>query len=215
MSKLNILNMKGESVGELPVAAGFALPSAKGRPAVHDAVLAYQAGMRAGTASTKGKGAVAGSNKKPYKQKGTGNARAGNIRSPIRVGGGVAHGPHPHSFAVDMPRKAARLAFRRALADKIAAGAVVVLEKLDLQDGRTREMAALQRALKADRGLLVIVDQVDPKVARASRNLPKVEVATAASVHTYRLLRWPCVAVTREGLAGLERRLAAQVGRGA
>lgn len=213
-NKLNIVNMKGEPVGEVALPGDLATLKA-GLPAVHQAVLAFQAGVRAGTASTKGKGAVAGSGKKPHRQKGTGQARAGYARSPVWVGGGVAHGPHPHSFAQALPKKVSRLAFRRAFAGKAADGELVVLETLELNDGRTREAAALQKALAAESGLLVIVDRLDPKIERAVRNLPRLEVAVATNVHTYQLLRWPRVAVTRAALAVLEQRMAAQVGRGA
>jgi large subunit ribosomal protein L4 len=207
MTALKIVNVKGESVGELALADGW--PGAgRGEQAVADAVTAILANRRAGTAATKGKGTVAGSNKKPWRQKGTGRARAGYRQSPVWRGGGVVFGPKPRSYATGLNKKTARVAFGRALADRAASGAVTVLEALSLDQPKTRAMAAILKAVKADRGALVVIEAADRNVALAARNLPGVEVATADALNTYQVLRHRSILVTRAALERIERRLA-------
>ena len=206
MSKLPLTNVRGERVGEVELADGL-LVLDRGDQAVHDAVVAQQAARRAGTAHTLGKGAVAGSNKKPWKQKGTGRARAGCIRSPVWRGGGVAHGPHPRDFAKTITKKTARLAFARAFSAKVSAGEVIVLDVLALPEAKTKHVAALQKGLKAAKGLLIVTDKLQEGLIRAARNLQTVDIATAADVSTYAVLRRPLIAVTREAMDALSQRL--------
>ncbi len=130
MSKLPIRGNDGRTSGEYEIADSL-LVFDKGAQAVKDAIVRYQANHRQGSASTKNKGEVAGSNRKLWAQKGTGRARTGLRQSPIWRGGGVAFGPRPRSFAKDMPKQVARLAFRRALSDKIASGSVTVVGAID------------------------------------------------------------------------------------
>ncbi len=212
MSKIPVMNLAGEPRGEWEVADEL-LVWDKGGPAVHAAVVAHRAAVRAGTASTLRKGEVAGSNKKPWRQKGTGRARAGNRRSPIWRGGGVAFGPKPRDYVLRLPKKAARLAFRRALSEKIAAGSVALVEDLTLPEPKTKHVADVVRRLQAERGVLIVVERVDPVLARAARNLPRVEVRTAADVSTYDVLRWPRLIATRGAMEALEGRLRMAAGR--
>jgi large subunit ribosomal protein L4 len=206
MSKIPVKNSEGRTVGEVDLPDQI-LVAGKGDAAVHDAITAFRANLRVGTANTKGKGAVAGSGKKPWKQKGTGRARAGYVRSPVWRGGGVAHGPHPRDYTWDLPRQQSRLAFRRAFSTRVEESAVSVLEDVAIAEPKTRLVAGLARSLGAEKGLLIIVDSADPKLALAARNLPRVEVALAKDVCTYSLLRWPSIVVTKAGLAALEKRL--------
>ncbi len=214
MSRIPVKTMQGEPAGEWELAEGL-LVHDRGRQALHDAVIAEQAAQRAGTASTRTKGEVAGRGSKPYRQKGTGRARAGYLRSPVRRGGGVAFGPKPRDFAVRLPKKAARLAFRRALSEKIAAGELVVLDSLSLPEARTRHVAELHRRLGEPPGLLLVVPAVDEALARAVRNHPAVDAVSAARLGVVTLLRFPLVAVTREAMEALEARVKAPVRRGA
>ena len=128
----------------------------KGAQAVKDAVTAIRNSMRAGTAYTKGKGEVAGSNKKPWKQKGTGNARAGFRQSPVWRGGGVAHGPKPRSFEQKLNKKVWQLAFKRALSEKIAAGQVIVLDEFSFEAPKTKLMAAFLNVLNVTRSAVIV-----------------------------------------------------------
>ncbi len=214
MSKLPVRNMKGEQVGEFDLSDDL-LVFDKGSQAVHDAVVAYQAHQREGTASTLTKGEVAGSGCKPWRQKGSGRARAGYRQSVIWRGGSVVFGPRPRKYSKGMSKKTSRLAFRRALSEKVAAGKVIVLDDLKLDEPKTKAMSKIVKDLEAERGMLMVVNTVEPNIALAARNIKKLELTTSQSVNTYQILRYPLIAVTREAMAELENRLKAPVGRGA
>jgi large subunit ribosomal protein L4 len=202
MSTLKLFNAAGEPAGEVPFADAL-LVLDRGDQAVKDMVTATQHARRAPLASTLRKGEVAGSNKKPWKQKGTGRARAGLRQSPVWRGGGVAFGPHPRDYGVKVNRKVAQLAFRRALSAKIADGQVLVVESVELSEPKTRLMVALLAKLGVARSCLIVTDRVSETLLRATRNLPKVEVAAAVDVDVYSLLRYRTVVATRAGLAAL------------
>ena len=209
MSKLTVYDMKGASVGSRDVPAGWLVEN-KGNQAVRDTVVALQAAKRAGTASTKTKGEVAGSGKKPWRQKGTGRARAGYRQSPVWRGGAVAFGPRPRSYAMKVNKKVARLAFKRILSDKVEQGGMMVIDSLTLADAKTREFVAVLKALKISGAALFVVDRVEDKVALAARNIPKVEVVAARTVNAYQLLRYPVVVLTSAGMQALSERLGGQ-----
>ncbi len=206
MSKLNVLDAKGSPAGEMEVADGL-LESVKGASAVHDAVLNYLASIRAGTASTLSKGEVAGSNKKPWRQKGTGRARAGYRSSNVWRGGAACFGPRPRKYGKKMNRKVARLAFRRAVSEKIAAGELVVIDSLDLAEAKTKAFIELMKNLKIEGKALFLVDAVDLNVKLSARNIDGVEVAAAKDVNVYSLLRYATVVVTKAGMDVIAKRL--------
>ena len=206
MSTIKVFNPAGDAAGELAVADDI-LVLDKGEQAVKDVVVAIQNASRAGTADTLRKGEVAGSNKKPWRQKGTGRARAGLRQSPVWRGGGVAFGPHPRDFSVKVNRKVAQLAFARALSDKIAAGQVCVIEKFNLAEPKTKLLSATLKKLGADRSTLIVLDQYEEPVLLASRNLPKVEVVSAAEVDVYSLLLFRTLIATKAGFEALTARM--------
>ena len=160
----------------------------KGAQAVKDAVTAIRNAMRAGTASTKGKGEVAGSNKKPWKQKGTGNARAGFRQSPVWRGGGVAHGPKPRDFEQKLNKKVWALAFRRALSDKIVAGDVIVVDQFSFEAPKTKLMAKLLKDLGVDRSACIVQKEVDDTTLLVTSNLPRVDYSTAQALDVYTVM---------------------------
>ncbi len=211
MSKIPIRNMKGEQIGEYDIADSL-LEFEKGSQAMHDAVVAYLARRRSGTASTLSKGEVAGSNRKLWKQKGTGRARTGLRQSPVWRGGGVAFGPKPRLHTKKLTRKMAQLAFRRAVSEKVAAGQIVLLDDLTLAQAKTKEMQTVVRNLSVERGVLFLVDELDAKLALASRNLQRVELTSAKMANTYQVLRYPMVVVTKKGMSDLECRLLKKTG---
>jgi large subunit ribosomal protein L4 len=206
MSRLAMTNCAGAVLADVEIPDNLLVLN-RGTQALKDVLVAYQAGRRAGTASTRGKGQVAGSNRKPWAQKGLGRARAGYRQSPIWRGGGVAFGPHPRSYAQAIPKKMARLAFRRALSEKLADNAVRVLDALTLTEPKTRALAAILKTLKIRFPLLILLDQHDRNVGLAARNLPAIAVALARDVHPYQLIRYPTLLVTRAALTVLENRL--------
>ena len=160
----------------------------RGEQAVKDAVTAIRNAMRAGTASTKGKGEVAGSNKKPWKQKGTGNARSGFRQSPVWRGGGVAHGPRPRDFAQKINKKVMALAFSRALSDKISAGDVIVVDEFKFEAPKTKLMAAFLKELGVDRSAIIVQKDVDDTTLLVTSNLPRVDYSTAQALDVYSLM---------------------------
>ena len=206
MSTIKVFNPAGEPAGEMTF-ADERLVLDKGEQAVKDVVVAIQNAFRAGTASTLSKGEVAGSNKKPWKQKGTGRARAGYRQSPVWRGGGVAFGPKPRDFSQKINRKVQQLAFTRALSDKIAEGQTVVIDAIDLAEPKTKLLTALLAKLGVDRSALIVLDQHEEKVMLAARNLEKVEVVSAAEVDVYSLLFYRTLVATKAGFEALTARM--------
>ena len=160
----------------------------KGDQAVKDAVTAIRNAMRAGTACTKGKGEVAGCNKKPWKQKGTGNARAGFRQSPVWRGGGVAHGPKPRDFETKLNKKVWKLAFARALSDKIVAGDVIVVDEFKFEAPKTKLMAAFLKELGVDRSAIIVQKDVDDTTLLVTSNLPRIDYSTAQALDVYTVM---------------------------
>src|SRR5215469_12501794 len=144
--KIAIKNLEGKDQGQYEVKFPV-IEDGRGTQAVHDVVVAYRAAQRSGTASTKTVGEVAGTNKKPWRQKGTGRARAGSFRSPLWAGGGVVFGPKPRDFGKKVSKKTKQLALRKALSERIKAGDVVVVDDLKLESPRTKEFIGVLSAL--------------------------------------------------------------------
>jgi large subunit ribosomal protein L4 len=207
MSTLLLKDCNGKKLGEVALSDKFAV-SDKGAQAVHQAVITYQAHQHQGSANTQRKGEVAGSGKKPWKQKGLGRARAGYRQSPVWRGGGVAFGPHPRKVRKQVPRKVARLAFARAFGERAEAGQVMVLDSLQLSTPRTKEMCSLLKALEIKGKTLLILDALDANVCLAARNLQDIEVVCAANVNTYQIVRYPQIVITKAGVEQLEQRMA-------
>jgi len=186
--KIAIKDIKGKSQGELEVKFPL-IEDGKGTQAVHDAVVAYQAAQRMGTACTKNVGEVAGTNKKPWRQKGTGRARAGSFRSPLWAGGGVVFGPKPRDFAKKISKKTRALALRKALSERLKAGDVLVVDDLKLTSHKTKEFTGVISALELKGTTLIVSSGNDQNLTRASRNLPTVTLTTSDSLNTYDVLR--------------------------
>jgi large subunit ribosomal protein L4 len=204
--KLTIKDTKGSTQGELEVKLPL-VEDGKGTQAVHDAVVAYQAAQRMGTACTKNVGEVAGTNKKPWRQKGTGRARAGSFQSPLWRGGGVVFGPKPRDFGKRVSRKTRQLALRKAISERLRAGDVVVVDDLKLASPKTKDFVGVCSALEL-KGTALFVSQVNDKnLALASRNVPYVTLATSDSLNTYDVLRPDKLVFTRGAFEQFEARL--------
>src|SRR6185436_13812337 len=158
--KIKVKDTKGKDQGELEVKFEL-VEDGKGTQAVHDAVVAYNAAQRMGTASTKTMGEVAGSGKKPWRQKGTGRARAGSFASPLWRGGGVVFGPKPRDFGKKVSKSTKQLALRKALSERLKSGDVVVVEELKLESPKTREFVGVLHALQLDGTTLVVSQGAD------------------------------------------------------
>jgi large subunit ribosomal protein L4 len=175
---------------------------------LHETVVMQLNNRRAGTAATKSKGFVRGGGKKPWRQKGTGRARAGSIRSPLWVGGGTIFGPQPKDYSFRMPRKARKEALLSALSLKHRDGKIIVVDKLELEEAKTKLMVKALAELKVTSALIVI-SQPDEKVERSSRNIPGLKVLRVEGLNVYDLLRYQHLILTERALRLLEERLAA------
>jgi large subunit ribosomal protein L4 len=167
------------------------------------------ANRRAGTASTKEKGEVRGGGKKPWKQKGTGRARAGSIRSPLWPGGGTVFGPHPRDYGYTMPKRARKAALRSILAQKLREQRLLIVDRLEIPEMKTKHFVALLQGLGIDDSVLVVIPDGDERLERAGRNLPRVKVLRAAGLNVYDLLRYHHVVLTRDALQAISARVAA------
>ena len=208
MATIKMYGRDGRDSGEVEVADDMLILD-RGEQAVRDAVVARNASLRAGTASTLRKGEVAGSNKKPWKQKGTGRARAGYRQSPVWRGGVVAFGPHPRDFSIKVNKKVVRLAFRRALSERIAAGAVKLVEDLSLAAPKTKELRGVLEALGAP-SALIVVPAWDDNLLLSARNLQGVEVTTVRNCSVYQVLRYPAIVMTRAAWEELKPRFSGE-----
>ena len=175
---------------------------------LHQTVVMQLNNRRSGTAATKSKGFVRGGGKKPWRQKGTGRARAGSIRSPIWVGGGTIFGPQPRDYSFRMPRKARKEALLSALSLKNRDGKIIVVDKLELEDAKTKLMVKALAELKVTSALIVI-SQPDATIERSSRNIPAVKVLRVEGLNVYDLVRYEHLILTEGALKLLEERLAA------
>src|SRR5580700_4806220 len=204
--KIAIKNLEGKDQGELEVKFPL-IEDGRGTQAVHDVVVAYRAAQRSGTACTKNVGEVAGSNKKPWRQKGTGRARAGSFQSPLWVGGGVVFGPKPRDFSKKISKKTRALALRKALSERLKAGDVLVLDELKLSSPKTREFIKLIDALELKGTTLVVSNGDDKNLTLASRNIENVALTTSDSLNTYDVLRPDKLVFTRSAFEKVEARL--------
>jgi len=204
--KLKIQDIKGNSQGELEVKFPL-IENGKGTQAVHDTVVAYNAAQRSGTACTKNVGEVAGTNKKPWKQKGTGRARAGSFRSPLWRGGGVVFGPKPRDFSKKVSRSTRQLSLRKALSARLTAGDVLVVDDFKLGSGKTKEFVGVLATLKLEGTTLIVAHAADPNLMRASRNVAKVTLTTSDALNTYDILRSDKLVFTRGAFEKVEERL--------
>ena len=187
MPTVNVLSRNGEVVGNLEMAED--LINAKVNDNVlHQVVVAQLANMRSGTASTKSRSEIAGSGRKLYRQKGTGRARAGDRKSPTRVHGGVAFGPKPRSFRQSTPKKVRQLALRSALVDKFQNNNVVIIDDINFEQPRTKEMAGLLQSLGLNEKTLIVLDADNKNVYYSARNIPQVNVCTWNLLNTYDIL---------------------------
>ena len=209
MSTIKKYDASGAEAGSVNV-SDETLELERGEQAVHEVVVALNLSRRAGTASTLEKGMVAGTGAKPWKQKGTGRARAGYKQSPVWRGGGVAFGPHPRVYGAKVNRKVRDLAFRRALSEKLSDGSIRIVEPLQLDEPKTRAAAALLKAQGVTGPVLLVLDKMDENIERAVRNLSRVEVRAAKDVNVYQLLRYPQVVANEKGFAALTGRLQKQ-----
>ncbi|MCC6543378.1 MAG: 50S ribosomal protein L4 [Nitrospirae bacterium] len=167
---------------------------------LHEAVTLSLNNQRQGTHSTKTRSFVSGGGKKPWKQKGSGRARAGSSRSPVWVGGGIVFGPHPRDYSYSMPRKKGRLALCSALASKLKDKNLTIIDAFGIKDGRTKEVVSLLRRLNVTGSTLIVCDSQNELVYRGGRNLPGVVVMDVVQINVYDLLKYKNLIITKNGI---------------
>ncbi|AEI14152.1 ribosomal protein L4/L1e [Flexistipes sinusarabici DSM 4947] len=184
MSKLDVINTNADKVDELDISEQ--LMDYPEKPwLVHEVVKMQLAGRRAGTHATKNRANISGGGKKPWRQKGTGRARAGSSRSPLWVGGATMFGPQPRSYAYKMPKKKVRSALKSAFSSKLKDGSVKIFDKLATENGKTKEAAEILAKLKAERNVLVLFTEYDEKLIKAFRNIPYVKLLNVQGLNVY------------------------------
>ena len=187
MPKLTVLDMSGKQVGDIELSESV-FGITPNEAVLHEAVVMQQASLRRGTHATKNRAAVSGGGKKPWRQKGTGRARHGSIRSPLWVGGGTVFGPQPRSYAYKLPKKVRRLAIKSALSSKVNDNELIVLDELKMEQPKTREMVQVLKNLGVDRKALVVADQVEENAELSARNIPGVKVIPAEGLNVLDVL---------------------------
>ena len=203
---LTVKDSQGNDQGQLEVKFPLIL-NGKGSEAVHQTVVAFNAARRMGTACTKNVGEVAGTNKKPWRQKGTGRARAGSFQSPLWRGGGVVFGPKPRDFSKKVSHKTKQLALRKAMSERLRAGDVVLVDDLKLGSAKTKEFIGLLNALELKGSALFVAHAADKNLTLASRNVPDVALTTSDVLNTYDVLRPNKLVFTKNAFEQLEARL--------
>lgn len=172
---------------------------------VHEAVVAYLANQRQGTASTKERSDVRGGGSKPYRQKGTGRARAGTIRSPIYRGGGVVFGPHPRDYRINLPRKVKRLALRSALSARAAEGQVAVISEPDITEPKTKAFAeVLKKMNRVDEKVLFVINEPNEAFIKSARNIPRVKVMLGRMLAAYDVVWADRIIITENAVKAME-----------
>ncbi len=212
--KAPVFSQSRTEVGTVDLEPGvFAEPLRRGLLA--DVVRMQTASRRSGNASTKEKGDVRGGGKKPWRQKGTGRARAGSNRSPLWSGGGTTFGPHPRDYSYRMSKQARRTALKSALAQKLREERLTILDKIELEEAKTKHFVAMLKNLGIDDTVLVVIDGQDDPIERSARNLPSVKVLRAGGLNVYDLLRYHQLVMTSAAVGAVTKRMMAGEERGA
>jgi large subunit ribosomal protein L4 len=201
-----VVSQTRAKVGDLDVPAAIIAGPVR-EHLLHEVVRSQMASRRAGTAATKTRAFVSGGGKKPWKQKGTGRARAGSSRSPIWAGGATVFGPQPRVYSYRLPRSARKAALRSVLAVRHGEGKLVVVDQIALPQPKTKEMVAALAGLGIDASVLVVLPGPDDAIMRAGRNLPQVKVIATVGLNVYDVLNHEWLVITRDALEQLSARL--------
>ena len=204
--EVKVYNMQGKEVEKISLDKNV-FEGEINQAVLREAVLAYEAARRQGTASTKSRSEVRGGGRKPWMQKGTGRARAGSIRSPLWVGGGVIFGPKPRSFRYSLPQKVKRLALKFSLRKRLKERSLFVLDKVSVNKGKTREMAEFLQRLGLEGKTLLILDKWDERIMRSSSNLKNLTLCLSSIACGYDVLSHPNLCLTKEALSIIVERL--------
>ncbi len=203
MIDLSVHNIKGENIGEVSLKDGI-FNTKVNKYLVHQAVKRYLANRRRGTASTKNRSEVRGGGAKPWKQKGTGRARAGTNSSPIWVGGGIVFGPAPRDYSFSLPKKMKVAALKSALSDKFENKEIIIIDNLSLEKNKTSKMVEILKNLKAFKKPLIITEKEDSIIALSVRNIKGAQVLPVSKINTYDLINHEKIIITKKALKRIE-----------
>lgn len=203
MAKTNLYDMTGKVIGEIEL-NDTVFGIEPNTAVMHEVVKNHLANMRQGTQSTLTRAEVRGGGRKPWRQKGTGRARQGSIRAPQWTHGGIALGPKPRSYRFALPKKVRRLAMKSAFSTKVAAGEMMILKELTLDEIKTKTMVNLFGALKADKKVLLVLPEKDEKVILSTRNIPGVKTALVNTLNVYDILNCDKFIVVKDAIAQIE-----------
>lgn len=203
MPKVPVYNLSGAAIGEIELSDTI-WNAPVHQAAMYDVVQSLLASKRSGTHKVKGRSEVRGGGRKPWKQKGTGRARQGSIRSPQWVGGGVVHGPTPRSYAYQLPKKIRRLALRSALTTKVQAGTIIVLDELAVSNIKTKHMQTVLAALGVSSKALLVDASKSQNVYLSLRNIPGTSYCAADGLNVYDILKYDRLIITKAGIARVE-----------
>ena len=197
MPTAEVVNVNREKVGTIELDDRL-FGSKINRPLIHEAVVMQRASMRLGSAATKSRGEVRGGGRKPWKQKGTGRARAGSSRSPLWRGGGTTFGPVPRKYGYAFPRKKYRLALQGVLTAKFKDGEVIIVDQIELTEPKTKQMVQILKKLNLPGKILIVIKETNQPLMRAARNIEGVKLVTVGGLNVYDLLRATHVLMPRE-----------------
>ncbi len=203
MAEIEVKNLANEVVGKLELSDAV-FKAEFNQPLIWEAVTHYNASLRSGTASTKGRGEVSGSGKKLWRQKGTGRARVGSVRSPLWRHGGTAHGPKPRDYAYRFPRKKLRGALRSALSAKLSENALTVIDEIRLDSSRTRDFNRVLEGMGCAGKVLIVDSLENTNLDLSSRNLPKVKLVAGDSVNIFDIVNSNTLLFSKESILRLQ-----------
>ena len=202
MPKVDLLNIEGKKVGDIELAESIFGVEVK-TDVMHEVVVNYLANQRQGTGSTKTRSEVTGGGKKPWKQKGTGRARQGSIRAPQWIKGGIALGPKPRSYKYTLNKKVKRLALKSALSSKVQENEIIILNRLNINEIKTKNMAKVLENIKANKALIVLADK-NLNVQASARNIPNTKTALVNTINTYDILKYGTLVLTKDAVEKIE-----------
>lgn len=203
MPKVNVLNMSGEQIEEIELSEDI-FGVEVNQHVVYEVVKNQLANKRQGTQSTKTRAEVRGGGRKPWRQKGTGRARHGSTRSPIWKGGGVTFAPKPRDYSYKVPKKVRRLALKSVLSSKVEMGEIIVVDKINFDAPKTKEMANFLASIKADKKALIVMDEKNVNVIKSAKNIPNVETALVNTINVYDILKYNSFIITKEAVKKVE-----------
>ncbi|MBQ4416389.1 MAG: 50S ribosomal protein L4 [Lachnospiraceae bacterium] len=203
MAKVTVFNMEGKEVGDIELSDDI-FGVRPNEHLIYLAVKQYLANQRQGTQKAKTRAEVSGGGRKPWRQKGTGHARQGSIRSPQWKGGGVVFAPTPRDYSFKLNKKEKRAALKGALSDKVSGGKLIVLEELKFEEKKTKAFAKMMDALNVAGKALVVTGEPDENVAFSARNLPKVETAVTNTINVYDIVNAGTLILTKDAVSKIE-----------